>query len=618
MSGIFITILFLFGVGIFVLPYLVSTDAIRIRLAQELSAWTGYNVQLRDPPRLNLFPYPKAFLSGVTLISKIGDVAPLMEAESIEVDLSVVDLLLGHISFSETRIVRPQFVMEKPIKTMADFFDRFSRSQGSLGLAIRKTREILKHNPEHPEIEHLLKQPFGRVIIENGALVYHDSFSGVAEKITGLNATLDWPESTKEVRLRADARWRGEFTKLSIDASQALLLLAGGKSQIRASLNSIRGGITFTGQARLSEYYIFDGKVSMRSPGWNQTLSWIGGSPFWGHKLKIPIVWESHFLAQPMHIQMSNVTFTMGKANARGALKLDFQDYVPNVMGSLAFDNLDLSSWSSMFFSVKKKNSFFDIALFDRIGVDIRLSAPQGKIGSILLTNLAAAVQIKDGHGIFDLGHANIFGGSVQSNIEVTSAGQKVRIGGNISGASINTQEALETLGFIPFVQSQTNFTATIQTLAGSWMEVFTNMQGELTLKMLSGRLLGYDLNELQTELSNKNQFLLANNDSLSTRFDHWDIQTSFSEGTIKVTESLMRTADLSLSIQGTVETAISQGAQNELILQAQLRKNHRSETLCKDVQCLVNSLAWPFTFSLSSKGQSRGHFLITKDIDED
>lgn len=618
LSGIFITIIFLFGVGILVLPYLVSTDMIRVRLAQELSAWTGYNVQLRDPPRLNLFPYPKALLSGVTLSSKIDDVAPLMEAESIEVDLSVVDLLWGRVSFSETRIVRPQFVMEKPVKTMADFFDRFSRSQGALGLAIRKAREILKHNPEHPEIEHLLKQPFGRVFIENGALVYHDSLSGVAEKITGLNATLDWSESTQEIRLRADARWRGEFTKLSIDASQALLLLAGGKSQIKASLNSVRGGITFTGQARLSEYYIFDGKVSMRSPGWNQTLSWVGGTHFGGHRLKIPIVWESHFLARPMHIQMNSVTFTMGKANARGALKLDFQDYVPNVMGSLAFDNLDLNLLGSMFFSVKKKNSFFDMALFDRIGVDIRLSAPQAKIGNISLTNLAAAIQIRNGHGIFDLGHANIWGGSVQSNIEITSSGQKIRIGGTMSGSSIDTQEALEALGFIPFVQSKTNFTTTIQTLADSWMEVFTKMQGGLTLKMSSGWLLGYDLNELQTKLSNKQQFLLTSNDSLSTNFDHWDIQASFSEGMMKVTESLMRTEDLSLSIQGAITMAIAQGQQNELILQAQLRKNHSSETLCKDVQCLANSLAWPSTFSLSSKGQDHGNFLIKKDIDTD
>ncbi|EJF75343.1 hypothetical protein MEC_00819 [Bartonella alsatica IBS 382] len=81
--------------------------------------------------------------------------------------------------------------MEKPIKTLGDFFDRFSRSQGVLGLAIRNAREILKHNPDYPDVERLLNQPFGRISVEDGVLVYHDSISSVAEKITGLNATLD-------------------------------------------------------------------------------------------------------------------------------------------------------------------------------------------------------------------------------------------------------------------------------------------------------------------------------------------------------------------------------------------------------------------------------------------
>ncbi|WP_336288563.1 AsmA family protein [Bartonella sp. CB60] len=616
LSGIFVTTVFLFGVGILILPYLVSTDAIRIRLAQDLSAWTGYDVQLRDPPRLNLFPYPKAFLSGVTLTSKMNSSVPFLEAESIEVELSLMDLFWGHVSFSETRIVRPQFVMEKSVKTIADFFDRFLWSQGALGLAIRNAREIIKNNPDQPDIEHLLNQPFGRIIIENGVLVYHDSASRVAEKITGLNATLDWPELTQGIRFRADARWRGELTKLLIDADQALLLLAGGKSQIKASINSVRGGITFTGQAQLSEYYILDGKVSMRSPSWNQTLAWIGGNQFLGHKLKAPIVWESRFLAQPMHIQMNNVTFMIGTANARGALEFDFQDDVPIVIGSLAFDNLDFNLLKSVFSSVEEKKTFLDMTIFDRVGVDIRLSAPQAKVENIALTNLAAVVQIKNGHGIFDLGHANVFGGSIQSNIQITSAAdQKVRIKGRASGVSIDMQAALKALGIIPFAQTKASFIVTMQTLACCWSEIFAKIQGELALNMSSGQLLGYDLNDLQTRLLKNEQFLLVSNDILSTAFDHWDIQTKFSDGTITVAESLMRTANWSLFIQGQIAAAIAQNQKSEFTLQAKLRKNNSSETLCRDVQCLADSLVRPFIFSLSSTGQDRGNFWIKKDI---
>lgn len=59
-----------------------------------------------------------------------------------------------YVSFSETRVVYPQFAMEKP-KNNHGFFGRFSRSQGALGLVIRNAREILNHNPDHTNRENL-------------------------------------------------------------------------------------------------------------------------------------------------------------------------------------------------------------------------------------------------------------------------------------------------------------------------------------------------------------------------------------------------------------------------------------------------------------------------------
>ncbi|AQX19273.1 AsmA family protein [Bartonella sp. WD16.2] len=617
LSGVFVAVVFLLGTSVIVLPYLVSTDTIRIRVAQDLSAWTGYNVQLREPPRLKLFPYPKAFLSGVTLTSKINNVTPLMEAESIEVDLSLIDLLRGCVSFSETRIVRPQFVMEKPFKTVSDFFNTLSRSQGTLGLAVRNAREIVKLNPDQPDVESLLNQPFGRIVIENGVLIYRDSVSDVTEKITGLNATIDWSESTQAARFRARARWHGELTELLINADQALLLLAGGQSSLRVSFNSLRGGITFTGKARLSEYYIFDGKISMRSPGWNQTLAWIGGNQFWGGRLKLPIVWESHFLAQPKRIEMNNITFNMGAVNARGALEFDFQNHVPNIIGSLAFDSMNLNVLESMVSLVGKENEFLDMAIFDRIGLDVRISAPQAKIGKIALTNLAATMQIKNRRGNFDLGNANIFGGSIQSNVQIVPNGKKVCIEGRVSGTSVDAQTFSEALGLTPFIQAKTGFVVTIQMLVSSWSEILEKIQGKLTVNIPSGRLLRYDLNELQHKLLGNEPFFLVNNHAFSTPFERLDIKAKFSDGVVTEIESLMRMADWNLSIDGPIAVPITKEKQKDFMLQGRLQKNNRSDTLCKDVHCLTNSLVRPFSFSLSSVGQSLGKFFVKKNIDE-
>ncbi len=250
----------------------------------------------------------------------------------------------------------------------------------------------------------------------------------------------------------------------------------------------MRGAITFVGKAWLSEYYIFDGKVSVHSPSWTQTLAWICDKQLWGaHGLQTPIVWESRFLAQPMHIEMNNVAFTMGIAKARGTLKVDFQSHVPAIMGSLVFDDLDLNFLRAVFFFANEKKIFFDRTIFDYIEVDVRLSVPQAKIGNFELKDLAAAIQIRDGHGILDLGHAHVFDGSLQSNIQIAQVGHKMCIEGQISGTSIDTKAALEALKIIPFVQSKVDFTMTIQTLASSWSEIFKKMQGEVALNMSFG-----------------------------------------------------------------------------------------------------------------------------------
>ncbi|CBI75920.1 AsmA family [Bartonella clarridgeiae 73] len=617
LSGIFIAIVSLGGAAVIIFPYIVSTDAIRIRLAQDLSVWTGYNVQLRDPPRLKIFPYPKAFLSGVTLTPKIESIAPLMEVESIEVDLSLVSLLGGHISFSETRVMYPKFVMDKPVKTISDFFDTLLRSQGALGLAIQSAREIIKHNPDNPDVASLLNQPFGRIVIENGTLIYRDGISDVMEKITGLNASIDWPGLTQAVQFRAKARWHGELTELLINADQALFLLAGGKSSLKVSFNSVRGGITFKGQAQLSEYYIFDGKLSLRFPGWDQTVAWIGGNQFWGNGLKIPIVWESHFLAQPARIRMNNIIFTIGTANARGALEFDFKNHVPVLIGSLGFDKLDFNILKSLFFCSEKENEFFDVAFLNRIGLDIRLSAPQAKIGDIGLTDLAAAIQIKNGHGIFDLGNVNIFGGSIQSNIQIIPDGKRANIKGSASGTSVDVQAISLALGLSPLLQAKTNFIMTMQMFPNCWSKILTQMQGQLTLNMSSGRLVGYNLNDLQSKLSENEQFLLMNNQKLSTDFDRLNIKAKLSDGVISVTEALMHTADWNLSVHKAIETFVTKGERNDLILRAKLQKNNRSETICKDIECLTNSLVQPLVFSFSPAEKVFGNFFVKKNITE-
>ncbi|WP_297322064.1 AsmA family protein [uncultured Bartonella sp.] len=613
--GLLALLLVIAGMAIFLLlPALVSTDAIRIRLAQDLSAWTGYNVQLREAPRLDLFPYPRASLSGVTLTPMNDESAPLMDATRIEVDLSFFDALLGHISFSQTRIINPHFVMEEPIKTVADFFDTISRSQGSFGSAVREAREIVNKNPDRPDTTRLLNQPFGRIIIENGELLYRKSLGGMAEKITALNAVLEWPESTRVASLRANARWHGEATDLRIDAMQALLLLSGGTSELRASVNSLRGGITFEGKGRLSQNYLFSGRLFARSPGWNQTMDWLGYHQVLGQGLKAPVVWESDFSAQPGHMQLDNIFFKLGNDSARGALAANYQDDIPIIAGSLAFDKLNLDTLVATFFPDEEKNEYLDLSVLDRIGLDIRMSAPEAKLDNIGLNNLAAAIQIRNGRGIFDLGNANVFGGAIQSNIQISRDNERATIEGRFSGSSLDVQSIVRSFRHPCFVDAKTGFILTMHAPFSRWSEVVSRMAGKLTLNMSSGRLNGYDINGMRKILSESPQtdiaqFDIAQSDTASTDFDRWDIDAKITDENLIINKSAMYMGNWLLLTQGKAdletENTDNKNTDNKGYLvhfDSVLQKVPRSDSICQDVACVKNSLLQPIAFSTTGK----------------
>ncbi|EJF89382.1 AsmA family protein [Bartonella tamiae] len=607
--GFFIIVLLSVTAIAIALPYLVSTDAIRVRLAQELSTWTGYNVQLRKAPHLTLFPTPRASLSGVTLTPMLNDASPLMEAECIEVNLSLFDALLGRVSFSETRIIRPHFVMEEPIKTVAEFFNTMSQSQGSFGLAVREAQNLVDNDPNHPDIKKLLNQPFGKITVQDGDVLYRKIVGGMAEKITGLNATLEWPESNRAASFQANARWRGQLTELRLDAAQALLLLAGGTSDVRASLNSVRGGVTFSGKATMKDNFYLDGQIWARSPGWDKTMDWLGESQILGQSIKAPVVWESGFVAQPGRAQFNDVLFNLGEDSARGALDVDYQQEKPSLTGSLAFESLDLNKLVMIFFPDDEGGDNLDLSLLDQVSVDVRVSAPKAMVGAVDMNNIAASIQIKNGNGIFDLGNASAFDGSLQSNIQINRQGENVAIEGRVSGAGIDIDLLAKAMKATSFIHAKTGLILTFNAPFSRWSAVENNITGHITLNMLQGSLDGYYFNDPSTLFKEKDgdeTLTLARAENVETQFDRWDIEADFAKDTLNLDKSLMRFGEWTLVSQGTISRQRKEKVHNnyDVQLSSMLAKTHYSENFCPDTLCLKESLQRPFRFLI------KGHLL--------
>lgn len=162
---IFCFLLLFLAASLVYFTYFFSTDSLRKHLAEVLSAKTGYNVQLHQSANIAFFPQFKASLHSIVLTTpRSAGLTPVMRAEQIDINLSLIKALQGKLEFSNIKIVKPQFFLSQPVYDII--------------LAAQKI-----FNPEG-----IMRKSLATITIENGCcedlsdIMAHITFGGVQQQ----------------------------------------------------------------------------------------------------------------------------------------------------------------------------------------------------------------------------------------------------------------------------------------------------------------------------------------------------------------------------------------------------------------------------------------------------
>ncbi|MGV6905262.1 MULTISPECIES: AsmA-like C-terminal region-containing protein [unclassified Brucella] len=555
-----------------VVPFIVSTDAIRIRVAQEISAWTGYSVELRQAPRLSVFPVLRASLSGVTL-SKLTDQGqkPLMSADRIDVELSPLDAIMGHISFSETQIVRPHVNLEAPVSNISQLLDAIANSNGRLGTAIRAQRALLQSGAKKNALAAgQASQPFGRVVVRDGTIAFNRAGSEPNvphdKQITDVNATLEWPRTSSAATLKGSAKWRGEATQFSLTVAQALPLLAGGTSDLTASLTANPLSLTFQGKANISRDRFFEGRLTAKTPSLSGAVRWLNLPPIAGSSEIGAVSLASTITATPKRLKFADVEMTANGSPAKGVIEIGLEQEQPAVTGTLAFEKLDLSRLFSAFIplpdsaarSPSERNNpnrdIVDTSFLDRAEVDLRLSAQSATAGPVTMTGVAAAVQIRGGRAIFDIGDAKAFNGILQANVQIVrdlkSASGELRF----NASDIDSSQFFAALGFDkPFISGKGNVSLFMKGPVNRWSGLLTNAQGNISIQLNNGQMQGFAVQDFLAKAQTQRFFALERKDNIALAFNRLDVKANLSDGVATLENAKLDTSDGTLTLAGIV-----------------------------------------------------------------
>ena len=540
------------------IPYVASTQLVRDRIAQEMSAWTGYRVSIGAAPVIEVWPSFRAILTDVSL-SEWGkpDAPPVIEADRVEIELSAIAALSGDVVFHTARMVRPALRVERtanglPAPALPDI--------GRIARSIDAARRVVSENPADPDATRLPSDAFGTVEISDGKVVMATG-DGDVDLVTAISGRAAWPALNRDASVSITGIWRGESVTLEAASPRPLLLIAGGSAQVSLSLESAPAIASFEGVMQAGTNGFFDGQAKFATPALRRTLEWAGASVAPGASLGA-VSLASRATGNAQRAKFENAEIAFGENSGMGALDLLLTEAVPALSGTLAFETLDLNSFLAALTPItpltdRNTPAEAPTAVMPEVNLDLRLSAARATIASIALSEVAATAQVRGGLTAFDISDASAFGGTIQTGLRVDRKPEGVQMELRLLASDIDGAAFGAAAGMKPLMPTGRGTISVILKGPGTdWNSMLERADGSVTAQFGRGQLSGLDLDAFLKRAGEGGFFSLAEVSNKSLPIEGAELKANVVHGVARIEKAGVRTANRQISLTGIVPIA--------------------------------------------------------------
>ena len=319
-------------VALVALPALIDVNSYKPLIVSQVKTATGRDLVIDGPISLSIFPTPTVSVTGVKFFNAAGSKnANMVEVKSVTVKPSLLALLGGNVEVSEVTLVEPKIVLEINAEGKPNW--EFAPSVAEAKPAAAK--------PSSPRPLSL-----GRLIIDNGTLIFSDSKAGVsvvAEKanFTASVGSIDGPYS-----LSGDASINGAPLRLDLavgarggngHTADLALQAGGGRLGFKGTLSELGAAAKISGVASASA----DSLTTFVG-----TLVRLGGQP----APVLPALLAGKFSfdgaidASQTAFAARDFKIALGQDSGSGSLSVALKPRLA-VEGKIAVPKLDLDRW---------------------------------------------------------------------------------------------------------------------------------------------------------------------------------------------------------------------------------------------------------------------------------
>ncbi len=471
-------------------PIIAASRIDRERIAFELSAWSGYRVTIEQDPEIRLFPL-RAILTDMKLSDWKGEGPPVLSAERTTVDLEAFPGLIGDVYIWRVRLQSPVLRVERDANGI--YLPRLPGG-GRMANAVKDAQVITATNPSNPDFSSMAGDPFGVVKFTDGRIIDEDG-AGIVSNCEGI---VSWPSLEKPGSLRATGVWRGETVNVELSSNEPMMLLTGGTGQARFSFSGAPGNATFEGKVNLSSKPFIDGEGTFSTSSLRRMLEW--SRAYSGPHPGINTVSATgHLQGGEDRIKLDDLALSVDGSAGTGGVEIDLHAPRPVISGTLAFQKVDMTSFLSLLTSTGADGlpriSEVDSDFSQTLDLDLRMSAVQANAGAVLLSDVAATAQVRDGLAVFDLSDARAFDGTVQAGLRMDRKGDATQVEASLRATNIDGLLLAQEAGLSDIIPSgRASIAFDLKGPVEHWETYSDKLNGTLDVKFGPGTLNGFDM----------------------------------------------------------------------------------------------------------------------------
>lgn len=542
------------------MPFLVATDAVSDAFRRELSAATGHQVEFSGRAELGFLPVPRIVLEDLQIVSERGG-SPLLSAERIEADFSLVGAVTGNPRFSRYELKSPVFNFQVFANGGTNWRTDHGRIAETKAVAGENARARAAISEGAPEVSPLPDPPFESLTIVDGTISVTDRSRDVEHSLTAVNGRMNWPGNNMPSRLDLSAIFRGEPVRLLLASERPSDLMGGAASPLRLSLTSELLEVDFSGSVVLGERPLADGQFALSSPSLRRVLQWSGTQVKPGEAIGV-VDLDAHMQADSSVLRFSEVALNIDENRGVGALDIAWSEEPrPRIAGTLAYDQLNIGDFLEAFSPLPKDTAempgVIDTGFLRQLALDLRLSAKTARLGPLAMTNVAASTRIEEGRAHFDIGDATAYGGTVVSRIEISEVGFDG--GGNLrlSASNVDFASILSDVGAKGTLPRGTgDLELNVSSQNPLWATSLRDLSGEIDLVIGPGTIAPFDLARFKELAANQRFFGLDSAQEGALDFQRVSFHARFANGTAEVDTATLLTSSEALHLSGIIPYA--------------------------------------------------------------